>query len=303
MLNCVSIEKELLLRYPDLNIKINEPMSRHCSFHIGGTAGMLIKPSTIKELTDILAFLKANDIRFKIIGAGTNLLITDNHIDAVIIQTTGLSDIRITDNILYAECGCSMSRAAVSAYNNALTGMEFAHGIPGTIGGGVYMNAGAYGGEISQILLSTEYIDSNGNIHEISNKDHMFSYRHSIFVDNPSNIILSAKFQLSCGNKDEIKDKMDDLHFRRKDKQPLEYPSAGSSFKRPQGYFAGALIEECGLKGCTIGGAQVSEKHAGFIINIGNATCSDVLKLIDHIKTEVYNKHGIMLECEPEFLE
>jgi len=302
MLNSKILEKALLEIHPGLNIKLNESMSKHCSFRIGGTVSMLVKPSSVEELTDTIAFFKTNDIKYKVIGLATNLLISDEHLDMAIIQTTNMCDASVNGDILTADCGCSMAKAALTAYNEGLTGFEFAHGIPGTIGGGIYMNAGAYGGEIAHVLISSKHIDENGNICDMELSEHNFAYRTSFFVDNPGKTIISAKFRLTYGNKDEIKNKMDDLHNRRKDKQPLEFPSAGSSFKRPEGHFAGALIEDCGLKGYSVGGAQVSEKHAGFIINTGNATCDDVLKLVDHIKNEVYKKYGIMLECEPELL-
>ncbi len=303
MLNGNLLENELLSKHPHLNIKMNESMSKHCSFRIGGTVSMLIHPSSVEELTDTIALLKANSIRYKIIGLATNLIVSDEHMDIIIIQTTGMCSSTVNDVFLTADCGCPMAKASLLALNNDLTGFEFAHGIPGTVGGGVFMNAGAYGGEISQVLYISKYIDHDGRICELSGKDHAFSYRNSFFMDHTDNIIISATFKLDHGNRDAIKAKMDDFQSRRRSKQPLEYPSAGSTFKRPHGYFAGTLIEDCGLKGYSVGGAQVSEKHAGFIINKGNATCNDVLKLIDHIKTTVYNKHGVELECEAEILK
>ncbi|NLD88479.1 MAG: UDP-N-acetylmuramate dehydrogenase [Clostridiales bacterium] len=291
-----------LKNIPGLHIKENEIMANHCSFRIGGTVDALVEPSTEEELLKVIALLRERETRYKLIGLATNLIFSDGHIPMVIVKTSSLCKVSSNDSLLYAQCGCPISRAAIHAYNNGLTGFEFAHGIPGSIGGGVYMNAGAYGGEIASVLESTIYADSDGNIIKIDNEEHMFSYRKSIFSGSDK-LILSCMFRLEHGNRDDIKCIMADLMERRKSKQPLEYPSAGSMFKRPEGHFAGKLIEDSGLKGYSIGGAQVSEKHAGFIVNTGNATSDDVLRLVEHIKTVVFNNFGVSLECEPEIVK
>ena len=233
--------------------------------------------------------------------------ITEKSADGVVVSLCALSsvDIDVTDdNCIVAGAGASMLKLANFAQENGLSGLEFAHGIPGSVGGGVYMNAGAYGGEICQVLKSCLIFDKESGTFFIADaKECEFSYRHSIFMDNKDLLILFATFELKEGNPDEIKAKMDELKSSRVSKQPLEYPSAGSTFKRPEGYFAGKLIEDAGLKGYSIGGAQVSEKHAGFVINRENATANDVKNLIEHIKKEVKEKFDVSLECEVEFVE
>ena len=210
----------------------------------------------------------------------------------------GLSEVRIEGETLIADAGVGLNALCRMAQNESLTGLEFAYGIPGTVGGGVFMNAGAYGGEIRDVCLWVEYLDEEGNVHKLSRNELAFDYRKSIFSSHPEWCILRAAFELKKGRAKAIEEKMEELIGRRKEKQPLEYPSAGSVFKRPEGYYAAALIDECGLKGRSVGAAQVSEKHAGFIINKGGATCRDVLSLIKEIQETVLREKGVMLECE-----
>ena len=276
-------------------------MKNHTSFKIGGCTDVLIIPKSIDECRDVMLLCKKNKIKYKTIGKGSNILVNDHGIkDAVILISNNLSKIElINDNMLYCQAGASLASVCQYALKNSLAGLEFAYGIPGSIGGAIYMNAGAYGGEMKDVVLSCEYIDENGDIHTTNNLD--FSYRHSFF-SNKNNIIVSATIQLKQGFEHDIRKTMDEILKKRKDKQPLEYPSAGSTFKRPIGSYASLLIDECGLKGKSIGGAEVSEKHAGFIINKNNATACDVLDLIKHVQDVVYKKTGFTLEPEIEII-
>lgn len=280
------------------NIKFaeNEALSKHTYFKIGGPADLIIYPNNAQDVISIIDLCKNKKYYF--LGNGSNILASDNGFKGIIIKTEKLNNISLDENnIIIADAGALLSKVATFASNHSLSGLEFAFGIPGSVGGAVFMNAGAYDGEMKDIVLSTTFIDENGNIKTVSNIEHHFSYRKSIFKENKG-FILNAKLQLNNGNKDDIKAKMDEFKKRRIEKQPLEYPSAGSVFKRPQGYFAGKLIEDAGLKGYGIGGAAVSEKHSGFIINVGGAKCADVLKLIDTITNTVYEKFKVKLECE-----
>ena len=237
------------------------------------------------------------------IGNGSNLLVTDNGIDNVVIKIgSKMSKIElIDDTTIFCEAGASLKSLCMFALENSLSGLEFAYGIPGTLGGAVYMNAGAYGGEMKDVLFSCKHIDADGNIGELSQDELDLRYRGSVYTDNGFTIV-SAIMKLKKAEMTDIKAAMDDKLQRRKDKQPLEYPSAGSTFKRPEGYFAGALIEESGLKGYTVGGAQVSEKHAGFVINKNKATATDVITLIKDVQKIVFEKHGVMLETEVKII-
>ena len=284
----------------NLNIIENEPMSRHTTFKIGGPARLFVEASDIKALKDTLIILANADICPFILGNGSNLLVSDDGFNGVILKNS-CKNITVSRNTVFAESGALLSTVANTALRSSLTGLEFAHGIPGTVGGALVMNAGAYGGEISQVLKRATYF-YNGETFTISGNGHNFGYRESIYKKHPEFTILSAEFELTGGDSEKISERMHDLACRRREKQPLEFPSAGSTFKRPEGHFAGALIEESKLKGYSIGGAEVSEKHAGFIINRGNATAEDVRRLIDHIKETVYRDHGIMLECEICFI-
>lgn len=270
----------------------NEPMSRHTTFRIGGRADLFVCPKTPDELIKVLKI----DLPKIIIGNGSNMLFPDDGFDGMVIKYSDASIKRDGD---FITCGAAalMPQIAAEAYRNSLGGFEFASGIPGSIGGGVRMNAGAYGGTMESVVFETEYVE-NGEIKTINNSQHDFSYRHSIFCGEPLKVITRTKLKLHRADKPGIKALTDDYTNRRKTKQPLKFPSAGSVFKRPEGHFAGALIEQCGLKGFSIGGAQVSELHAGFIINTGGATADDVKRLIAHIQKTVFDTFGVSLECE-----
>lgn len=281
----------------------DSPMSRQTSFKVGGDAKLIAFPQTEDALIHAVLEAKKLSLPVLTIGNGSNLLIRDCGIDAVIIKTTSMdSDITINGDTIKCSAGTPLSKLCMVAYENSLTGLEFAYGIPGTVGGAVYMNAGAYGGEIKDVIDSSRHITPKGEIEELNASSLELSYRHSFYSDKPDYIITGASFKLTHGDKAQIKAKMDDFMQRRRDKQPLEYPSAGSTFKRPKGYFAGALIEQCNLKGYTIGGASVSEKHAGFVINSNNATATDVLDLIDYVKETVKKETGVTLEPEVKIL-
>lgn len=286
------------------NVKEDEPMAKHTTFRIGGNADFYVSISSEDEISEIIKLCKQEKVRFYIIGNGSNLLVKDEGFRGVIIEIgNGYADIEeIDDETFVAKGGILLSRIAAYALEHELSGFEPLSGIPGTLGGAVVMNAGAYGGEIKDVVTEVYVLDGDGNKKTISNKDMEFGYRTSL-ATKENLIILGAKIKLKKGNRDEIKALMGDFNGRRRDKQPLEYPSAGSTFKRPEGYFAGKLIEDSNLKGYTVGGAQVSEKHSGFVINIGNATCADVLKLISDVQDKVFNDSGVKLEREVKILD
>lgn len=298
---------EVIKAISDLNFNLtvwrNEPMSKHTSFKIGGDADIFITVNSISDLTKVIEVLNNFNVPFFIIGNGSNLLISDKGIRGAVIKLGGeFSNIELVDdNTIECGAGVLISKLCSFACQNSLSGLEFAYGIPGTAGGAVFMNAGAYGSEMKDVMLSAKSLTFSGEIINRSAEEMELSYRKSIYrqVDE---IILSAKLELKKGDKLHIKEKMNEFIARRKEKQPLEYPNAGSVFKRPVGNFAGTLIQTCGLKGKKIGGAMVSEKHSGFIINTGNATCEDVVNLIDHIKATVFEKSNIALECEVEIV-
>ena len=273
------------------NIFVDEPMKKHTTFRTGGNADYLVMPENREEIEKLLML----DCPKTIIGNGSNLLVKDGGIRGLVIKLIKNNKYRIKDNIIEADSGCFIAKLSQEALLNELTGLEFACGIPGTLGGAVMMNAGAYGSEMSNIVYETDYIKTDGEIITITN--HEFGYRKSIFEDMDG-IILSSKLRLEKGNQSEIKAKMDEYMLSRNAKQPVTYPSAGSTFKRPEGYFAGKLIEDAGLKGYKVGGAEVSSLHAGFIINSNNATSKDILDLISHIQKVVNEKFGVMLETE-----
>lgn len=281
----------------------NAPMKKYTSFKCGGNARVLVIPESVDSLQKILDFCYLKNVHPLVIGNGSNLLVSDNGIDNVVIKIgSKMSNIYlIDDETIYCEAGASLKSLCMFALENSLSGLEFAYGIPGTLGGAVYMNAGAYNGEMKDVLVSVKHIDLNGKMGDLLQNDLHLRYRGSAYTDNGYTII-SATMKLKKADKTEIKAAMDDKLQRRKDKQPLEYPSAGSTFKRPEGYFAGALIEDCGLKGYTVGGAQVSEKHAGFVINKNNATTTDVINLIKDVQKIVYDKHGVKLETEVKII-
>lgn len=282
------------------NIKIYEnfELAKFSSFRIGGKARFAAFPKNSDELISLIDAATKSGIRHIVIGNASNVLFDSGYIDALIIFTRDMRSCKIEENKIIAECGCSLSALSVAARNTSLSGLEFAYGIPGTLGGAVYMNAGAYGGEISDILLeSTVYNVKDGKISTLSQKDHMFSYRKSIF-SNKELILISSILSMKKGEKEVISRTMSENMKKRTEKQPLEFPSAGSAFKRPQGMFAAELIEKSGLKGFSVNDARISDKHAGFIINRGNATSDDVLLLINKTINTVKEKFGVVLEPE-----
>ncbi|AFK86344.1 MULTISPECIES: UDP-N-acetylmuramate dehydrogenase [Thermoanaerobacterium] len=285
----------------DENIYINEPMSRHTSFRIGGPADVLIIPQSVDELIKVMGLIKAENIPYFILGNGTNIIVSDKGIRGVVVKLTAIRKISVDGEIIVSEAGALLSVIANTALDNELTGFEFASGIPGTLGGAITMNAGAYGPEIKDVVEKVEVIDKDGSIYEVKNGNMRFGYRSSL-IQSDNLIAIRAWIHLKKGNYKDIKAKMDELNGLRKMKQPLEYPSAGSVFKRPEGFYAGKLIQDAGLQGYAIGGAQVSEKHCGFIINRGNATADDVLNLIAHIKRTVKDKFGVDLETEVKII-
>lgn len=302
-----------LFKYDDLieifhkkecKILKNEPLSKYTTFKIGGPADLLIEVGDVHRLTELVKYIKENTIPFFVIGNGSNLLVSDEGFRGVIIKLCGdFNSVRLMpDNQMRCRCGASLAKACVFALQNSLSGLEFAWGIPGSCGGAVYMNAGAYNKELESLLQTSTYISSDGEIKTISKENMALSYRKSIYT-NKDYIIIDMILKLTPDDPDEIRNRMYEIIKKRKSKQPLEYPNCGSVFKRPgNGYYAGALIEKSGLKGKSFGGAMVSTKHAGFIINTGNATCEDVAKLIRHIKKTVFQESGIMLECEVKTL-
>lgn len=276
----------------------DEPMSRHTTFKIGGPAKIFCMPENERQTADLIKACKELDISYYLLGNGSNMLVSDEGLNGVVISfSQKMNGISREGNRLTAKAGALLSSLCRFAANEGLGGLEFAFGIPGSIGGAVFMNAGAYGGEMKDVVTSVTALFPDGEIKTVSAKDADFGYRHSAFEENGA-VILSAEFELYPDDKAVIEEKMKDILGRRKDKQPLEWPSAGSAFKRPKNGFAAAMIDECGLKGFSVGGAQVSEKHAGFVINRSNATCEDVLNLLDAVKEKVFEKTGVMLEPE-----
>lgn len=288
-----------LAKVLECDARRDEPMSRHTTFRIGGNASTYIKVCTLSKLSAIIKECKNSDIDYMIIGNGSNLLISDDGIDKAVIRLDGeLRNIALIDETtIYCGAGASLAALCKFALKNGLSGLEFAWGIPGTVGGAVFMNAGAYGGEMKDVVYSVSHITKDGEIGRTDKNDLQFGYRNSIYRTNGCTI-TGVTLKLVKAPKSEIQEKMDDYLSRRASKQPLEFPSAGSVFKRPEGAFAGALIEQCGLKGRMTGGAQVSDKHAGFIINKSNATAQDVKELIKEIQDKVKAETGYDLECE-----
>ena len=281
----------------------NEPMREHTTFRIGGPAKLF---ATVNEEQLALLIRKAEElyIPYIVVGNGSNLLVSDAGYPGLIIKIADAPVRMLATCTLEASAGTSFARLAVAAAEAGLTGLEFAHGIPGTVGGAVMMNAGAYDGQISDVLVSSCCYDgAERQFLKLEKDAHLFTYRHSSYMEHPCRVVTSAIFRLQPGNKDAIRAKMRELNSRRREKQPLEFPSAGSTFKRPEGHFAGKLIEDCGLKGYRIGGAQVSEKHAGFVINAGGATCQDVVQLMEYIEQQVYQRFAIRLEREVRVIE
>ena len=276
----------------------NEPMSRHTSFKIGGPADLLFVPKTTKHIEDMISLCLERDIPYYIMGNGSNLLVSDLGYRGVIIQICkNMSGYKIEGNRVYAQGGILLSSLSKHIYRAGLMGFEFASGIPGTLGGAVYMNAGAYGGEIKDVIIEAETLTKKGEVRTLTKEALELGYRHSSLQVH-EDIVLSATLVLKQGDKKTIKALMQDLGQKRKDKQPIELPSAGSTFKRPEGFYAGKLIMDAGLSGYHIGDARVSIKHCGFVVNEGQATCKEVLDLIDHIQHEVKSKFDVNLETE-----
>lgn len=281
----------------DIECRKDEPMKKHTTFRIGGPARFFYVPKNIEELKLIIQYCKNEKLKYMIVGNGSNMLFLDEGFDgAVICVGSSMGNINVDNISIYAEAGALLSKVASSARDAGLTGMEFAAGIPGTIGGAIVMNAGAYGGEMKDIVNFVDILEADGNLRRYSNEEMQFGYRRSI-VD-ADKVVVGVGLKLACGNIDDINARMDELKIARVSKQPLEFPSAGSTFKRPEGYFAGKLIDDCGLRGYRVGGAMVSEKHCGFVINYDNATAKDVLKLIDDVKNKVYDEYNVLLEPE-----
>lgn len=284
-------------------LKFDEPMSKHTTMKVGGNCDVLVEPTSIKEIQEVVGYAREHNIKWYVLGNCSNILVRDEGIHAMIIKLfTNFSGVEVDGEYITALAGTGVPRLSQLAKNESLTGLEFACGIPGVVGGCVKMNAGAYGSEISNIVDSVEYLDEDGSIKTFNKEELKFSYRHTIFSENRKLVILSVKFKLKKGNKEEIEKTMKENSQARKEKQPLEYPSAGSVFKRQTGYFVGKLVSDAGLRGVMVGGAQVSEKHTGFIINRSNATCRDVLDLIELVKKTVNEKFGVLLETEVEIL-
>jgi UDP-N-acetylmuramate dehydrogenase len=280
----------------------NEPMKNHTTFKIGGPADMYVSVGSVDELSSLIKLAKETKTPYTVIGNGSNILVGDNGIRGLVIEIgSNLAYCETDDDKIYAQAGTLLSKIASLAASNSLSGMEEISGIPGTLGGAIYMNAGAYGGEIKNVIKNVTYVDSDGEIITVTGDECNFGYRQSIFTDGQK-FIVSSELELKKDDKSAISERMADFRKRRCDKQPLTYPSAGSTFKRPEGYFAGALIEQAGLKGYSIGDATVSDLHAGFVINCGDATAKDVLDLISHIQKTVYDKFGVKLEPEVRIL-
>lgn len=297
-----SLENRLKLIAGDSNVRCDEPMSSHCTFRAGGTAKYYVIPDEYTKVRDVMRLCVEENIPYYVIGNGSNLLVQDDGFDGLIIEIdSSLAEIEINGNEIVAKAGAKLSKIAVKALNESLTGFEFAHGIPGNLGGAVTMNAGAYGGEMKDVLKWVKVLDNNGEMKILKAEEIELGYRTSIIVKEKM-IVLEACIELHKGNRDEIEKHMKELMAKRKEKQPLEYPSAGSTFKRPEGYFAGKLIQDAGLKGYRVGGAMVSEKHSGFVINYDNATATDIINLMKDVRKKVYEEFQVTLEPEVKIL-
>ena len=284
------------------NVKLNESLKDHTTYKVGGTCKYFITPKDVKELIDLVKYLREKNIKYMILGNGSNTIFSSKEYDGVIINLTNLNSMKIDGNRIEVEAGYQLIKLSMDALNNELSGLEFAAGIPGNVGGAVFMNAGAYKSDMSNLIKTVTFLDENLELQTLKNEELEFSYRKSIFQKRNC-IILSTVLELTPGNKDEIKELMDKRKERRIESQPLDYPSAGSVFRNPsEDIFAGKLIEDLGLKGYKIGGAMISEKHANFIINVGNATGEDIKSLIDFVKTKVKEKYDIDLHVEQRFI-
>ena len=288
LINCIDKERVLL----------DEPMKQHTTFRVGGNADYFVMPQSAEEVKNIVALCKEADMPYYILGNGSNLLVGDKGYRGVIIQIyKEMNHIRIDGDKVIAQAGALLSRVGTATLEAELTGFEFAAGIPGTVGGAVFMNAGAYGGEMRDIIANATVLTQDGDIVTINKEDLELGYRTSVIAKN-NYVVLEAEYQLKAGDKVEVRAQMDELKVRRVTKQPLEYASAGSTFKRPEGYFAGKLIQDAGLRGFEVGGAQVSEKHCGFVINKGDATAADIVELMNQVSEKVFQKFGVTLEPE-----
>ena len=283
---------------PGLELRQEEPMADHCSFRVGGPAAVMALPRSAEELEELCVLLRRAGVRPLLIGNGTNILPPDGRLDRFVVASCpGVGQVTVEGNAVTADCGATLSAAALAAADAGLTGLEFAQGIPGSVGGGVVMNAGAYGGELKDTVTETVYLDEELLRRSVRGAEHDFAYRHSVFSGRET-VILRTTFSLSPDDREAIRARMRDLAARRRASQPLDVPSAGSTFKRPVGGYASALIDQAGLKGFAVGGAMVSEKHAGFVVNAGGATCADILRLMEHIQRTVLARSGVALEPE-----
>ena len=289
LIDCIGIE----------NVKLEEPMEKHTTFRIGGPADYFLCPQTAEELKAVIHVCKETGTPYFILGNGSNLLVSDKGYRGAVIQIwKNMSEVSVEDETkIRAQAGAQLSKIASCALEQSLEGFEFAAGIPGTLGGAVVMNAGAYGGEMKDVLVEATVLDTEGNVRTLKNEELELGYRHSI-VKEKNYIVLEAVFELNKGSKEAISSQMRELAGKRREKQPLEYPSAGSTFKRPEGYFAGKLIEDAGLRGFQVGGAQVSEKHCGFVINRDHATAADIMELMRQVQIRVKENSGVDLEPE-----
>ncbi len=286
-----------------LQVEKNKNLAEFASFKVGGPADLFLIPKKIEALQKLMPLIIESKLPYFILGRGSNLIISDKGYRGIIIYTESLNYYQLDDNLITAESGLQLKEIADLAYKNSLSGFEFAAGIPGSLGGALYMNAGAYGGEMKDVIVKAQFVNQKGKLIELNKKELNLDYRTSILQEeNPDWIAVNVTIKLEKSNKKIIRNKMDKLHDKRWSKQPMELPSAGSIFKRPPGHYTGPLIEDAGLKGFQIGGAQVSTKHAGFIVNKGNATAEDIVNLIEKIKKEVYKISGVQLEVEPRFL-
>ena len=281
------------------DVALNEPLSAHTTFKIGGCCTAMININSAQSLKNLIDIARQQSLRYFVLGKGSNVLFDDKGFDGVIFHIgTGFDELELVgERTVRVQAGCSLMKLCRFALDNSLTGLEFAYGIPGTVGGGVFMNAGAYGGEIKDVLKSCTVVTAEGEIKELEASQLELSYRHSALMQS-GDVVCEAVFELEKGDKNDIENKMNELMGRRKEKQPLDYPNAGSTFKRPEGFFAGKLIQDCGLRGFTVGGAKVSDKHCGFVINENNATSSDVVSLIEQVQKIVQKETGQFLECE-----
>ena len=296
------LAEQLNLICPQVKLLRNEPLAHHTSFRIGGPARLVAIPPAAEQLQRVLKVCARCEVSPIVLGNGSNVLAPDEGVDGMVILTSGLTGMaRIGETTLVCDSGVTLARLAHFAMENGLAGLEFAHGIPGTLGGGVFMNAGAYGGELKDVVTESWYLTLDGAEGVLRGEEHCFGYRRSAYSGGDK-VITSARLELRKGAREDIQARMTELAAKRREKQPLEYPSAGSTFKRPEGQYAAALIEQCGLKGAAVGGAQVSEKHAGFVINRGGATCADVLSLTEQIKETVLRQTGVALELEVRVL-